>query len=106
MKITCGSDNIKEFNQQLRLNIPAVIPVIKDLINAGMIKGLRGAVLLTGDDFEKSHAKRADRNVYPCCGTCKAYEPDSNFINHGRCGKGKRKNSGIFYNMEPCNGFF
>lgn len=106
MKITCGLDNIKEFNQQLRLNIPEVIPVIKNLMNAGMLQGLRGAVLLTGDEYEKSHAKRPGINVSPCCGTCKAYDPDPNFTNHGRCNKGKRLAINTFYNREPCNGFF
>jgi len=53
MKITCGSDNTKEFNSQLRLHLPEVMAFIRQMIDVGLMAGLRGTVLITDDDFKK-----------------------------------------------------
>ena len=57
MKITCGEDNVKDFNNQLRLHLPGAIDLIKALISAGLMPGLRSTVLLTGEDHSQQRKR-------------------------------------------------
>lgn len=45
MKIICGPENVKSFNQQLKAAVPDFHALAKVLYTEGMIDGLRGATL-------------------------------------------------------------
>lgn len=44
--ILCGPDNLKDFTARLKQDVPDFYPVIKELYDAGMMPGLRGARLI------------------------------------------------------------
>lgn len=40
--ITCGPDNVREFNAALRAHLPGAHELIKAFMSAGLMEGLRG----------------------------------------------------------------
>ena len=40
--ITCGPDNVREFNAALRAHLPGAPELIKAFMSAGLMEGLRG----------------------------------------------------------------
>ena len=40
--ITCGHDNVREFNTALRTHLPGAHELIKAFMSAGLMEGLRG----------------------------------------------------------------
>lgn len=54
MKITCGEENVEAFNREMRANAPAFHGLLKQLYAAGLITGLRGATIETGNFTKKT----------------------------------------------------
>lgn len=79
MKIICGKENVEAFNRELKAHTPAFHGLLKELHAAGMISGLRGVTLETGD-FQQLPAPAAEQpkpEVEKHCEDCKLWVRDT-----------------------------
>jgi hypothetical protein len=84
-KLICGEDNQAFFRQKLRETLPGFLPALKDLFEAGMIPGLRGAQLVL-HPASKPVATSEDQEA--ACGDCRHYVRDTIGFGQGvgQCG--------------------
>jgi hypothetical protein len=73
-RLICGEDNLPYFRQRLREYLPGFLPVLKELFEADMIPGLRGAELVI-HPAAKAVEKTDDQQA--ACRDCRHYVRDT-----------------------------
>ncbi len=78
--ITCGRENIREFNQLLKEKCPEMHTLAKQLHQAGMIDGLRGAKIQLNPKQPETVTQHTAHNASPTengkCNDCSAFIAD------------------------------
>jgi len=102
MKVQCSENNVLSFNGLLREHLPEVRPVIKQLLRAGMITGIRGMFLeiKTEDNQDIIKSDIAMKK----CKECKCFTKDAigDGSGIGQCGVNRFPNRLIWPNSEGC----
>ena len=107
-KMYCGNDNVQAFNRRLRESFPAFHALAKELHQAGLIDGLRGASIESlAPNHTPSSARASSAILVEICAHCAHWHRDTvgDGTGIGRCDINTQPSRLKWPNQNACHHF-